>query len=157
VHLKSGCSSGALTPGSGACGQLQRQLPQLGAWMRDQARAGHRFMVMGDFNRSWDNGQAETDALLGGNAGEPVFEDPAFDAGFSSCFTGQTFTRYIDHLLVGRTGGLRPVARSFFRIRYSAPDVRHYRLSDHCPTGVVLQFTGPATGFSQAPEGGLAY
>jgi endonuclease/exonuclease/phosphatase family metal-dependent hydrolase len=157
VHLKSGCASGGLTSGAGACGQLRRQLPQLGTWMRTEARAGHRFLVLGDFNRSWENGKAEADALLGEDAGEPLFDDPGLDSGFTSCFTGQTFTRYIDHLLVGRTGGLRPVAGSFFRVRYTPPDVRHYRLSDHCPTGVVLQFTAPAMGFPQASKGGLAY
>jgi len=157
VHLKSGCAQGQLASGATACRQLARQLPQVGAWMREQAEAGHRHVVMGDFNRSWPDAETARGILRGEAAGSPDFEDPGLEAGFTSCFTGQTFTRYIDHLLIGRSGGLRPVPGSFFRVRFTPADVRHYRLSDHCPTGVVLQFTALETVPPQPRGPRLAY
>lgn len=144
VHLKSGCAEGDLNAGGGACRQLAQQLPAVGRWMAQEAAAGHRHAVLGDFNRAWEAGDGTSLTLLDDpGTGARNFVDPGREAGFRSCFPGQTFTRYIDHLLVGLTGGLRPAAGSFFRIRYTPADVRHFRLSDHCPTGVVLQFTTP--------------
>lgn len=146
VHLKSGCAQGETATGTAACRLLARQLPQVGDWMRAQALAGRRYVVMGDFNRSWPDADAERDALEGPSTGARDFEDPGLVGSFISCFPGQTFTRYIDHLLVGRSGGLRPEPGSFYRIRFTPGDVRHYRLSDHCPTGVVLEFTASTSG-----------
>ena len=145
VHLKSGCAQGAMAPEHAACRLLAQQLPQVGAWLSDQARAGHRHAALGDFNRSWErNGSA---AALGlPDRGETGLDNPGEQAGFRSCYAGQTFTRYIDHLLIGRSGGLRIEPESFFRIRFEPQDVRRYRLSDHCPTGVVLQFTAREPG-----------
>jgi endonuclease/exonuclease/phosphatase family metal-dependent hydrolase len=140
VHLKSGCSADTLGTRSAACRQLARQLPLVGSWMRDQRAKGQRHLVLGDFNRAWE---ADDLASLATATGDQDAEDPGITAGFRSCFAGQLFTRYIDHILVAPTAGLRVVAGSHFRTRYAPEDVVHYRLSDHCPTGLVLQFTTP--------------
>ena len=142
VHLKSGCATAALETPTIACRQVARQLPAVGAWMQSQRQAGHRHVVLGDFNRSWDVDSGETLALLaGGQAGPLPFDVPEASTGFISCFPGQTFTRYIDHLLVGHGGGLIAEPSNFYRVRFKPADVRHYHLSDHCPVGVVLRFT----------------
>ena len=147
VHLKSGCADASLDSGRPACSLLASQLPRVGAWMRNEARAGHRHIVLGDFNRAWDEAGPAAAVTAVGDTG-PRLDDPGELAGFRGCYTGQGFTRYIDHLLVGRGAGLALVPGSFFRIRFQPGDVRRYRLSDHCPTGAVLQFT--------AREGGTA-
>ncbi|MEY4760297.1 MAG: hypothetical protein RLZZ200_153 [Pseudomonadota bacterium] len=142
VHLKAGCARDPIDSTRPACRLLARQLPRVGAWMAEKARSGRRHVALGDFNREWDAAGPGGDVSPHGDA-TPAFDDPGEAAGFRSCYTGQTFTRYIDHLLVGRTGGLKVAPDGFFRLRYRPADVRRYRLSDHCPTGVVLQFTAP--------------
>lgn len=145
VHLKSGCADAPLDSGRPACSLLASQLPRVGAWLAREARAGHRHVVLGDFNRAWDRGGA-TAAIAPADGAPPQFDDPGAIAGFRSCYSGQGFTRYIDHLLVGRDVGLGIVPGSFFRVRFQPTDVRRYRLSDHCPTGAVLQFTASGSG-----------
>ncbi len=51
IHLKSGCGSKPLAAAEKACRELARQAPALEAWIDTQAREGHRFAVLGDFNR----------------------------------------------------------------------------------------------------------
>lgn len=52
VHLKSRCVGGPINPAkNGHCDTLQRQAQPLEAWVEDQARSGHAFMIMGDWNR----------------------------------------------------------------------------------------------------------
>ncbi len=140
VHLKSGCADAPLDSSRPACSLLASQLPRVGAWMNQESRAGHRHVVLGDFNRAWESA-GPTAAIAPTDDATLQLDDPGDSAGFRSCYSGQGFTRYIDHLLVGRGAGLGIVPGSFFRVRFEPADVRRYRLSDHCPTGVVLQFT----------------
>jgi hypothetical protein len=51
VHLKSGCPAGPLTAEGRNCELLSRQIAPLKAWIDQEARAGHRFGLLGDFNR----------------------------------------------------------------------------------------------------------
>ena len=51
VHLKSGCPAGPLTQPGRNCELLSRQVAPLEAWIDAEAAAGHRFGVLGDFNR----------------------------------------------------------------------------------------------------------
>lgn len=52
VHLKSRCVGGPINPEkNNHCGTLQRQAQPLEAWVEDQGRQGHAFMIMGDWNR----------------------------------------------------------------------------------------------------------
>ncbi len=51
VHLKSGCPAGPLTAEGRNCDLLSRQIAPLEAWIDEQARAGRRFGLLGDFNR----------------------------------------------------------------------------------------------------------
>lgn len=52
VHLKSSCPSGPMDSASNAaCRSLQHQAQPLEAWIEEQATAGRRFMIVGDWNR----------------------------------------------------------------------------------------------------------
>ena len=132
VHLKSGCARDVLPSGSRACRALGRQLPLLGDWIRSETAAGHRFAVLGDFNRDLDpdltTALPEVQGLI----------DAAHGTAFSNCYPGQTFTRYIDHILLGRELARNRVPGSFQRLHYLPRDARRYRLSDHCPISILL-------------------
>ena len=145
VHLKSGCAREQLDAGTAACELLSRQLPAVADWMRTQAAAGRRLAVLGDFNRALAPGGRDAAwATLSDGAGPGVrLADAAEGSAFRGCYPGQTHTRYIDHILLDRGRGLRVVPGSFFRIAYAPADVRRYRLSDHCPVGILLQISTP--------------
>lgn len=52
VHLKASCPGGPLDAArSTHCALLQRQAAPLEAWVEDQARRGHAFLIVGDWNR----------------------------------------------------------------------------------------------------------
>jgi len=143
VHLKSGCAREPLDAGLPACRLLARQLPRVADWIAGQAAAGHRMAVLGDFNRSYTPGAGDPawEALDAGSGAGTRLVDAAAGTRFQGCYPGQTHTRYIDHVLVGAGRGLGLVPGSFFRVPYAPADVRRYRLSDHCPVGVLLQIS----------------
>jgi len=99
--------------------------------------------VLGDFNRSYTPGAGDPawEALDAGSGAGTRLVDAAAGTRFQGCYPGQTHTRYIDHVLVGAGRGLGLVPGSFFRVPYAPADVRRYRLSDHCPVGVLLQIS----------------
>jgi hypothetical protein len=51
VHLKSGCPAGRSPPKAATATLLSAQIAPLEAWIDEEARAGRRFGVLGDFNR----------------------------------------------------------------------------------------------------------
>ncbi|HVY80753.1 MAG TPA: endonuclease/exonuclease/phosphatase family protein [Steroidobacteraceae bacterium] len=142
VHLKSGCSDKPLAGGGDkACDTLARQVPALERWIDGQARAGHRFAVLGDFNREllgergpvrmWSemsDGDPPGAHLLNVAQGQP----------FRNCVPGQAHAAFIDHIVLGGALAGALVPGSFERVTYSAADARHARLSDHCPVAVRL-------------------
>jgi endonuclease/exonuclease/phosphatase family metal-dependent hydrolase len=150
VHLKSGCSRKPLDSGDHACSTLARQVPILEGWIDREARAGHRFAVLGDFNRELlsEPGPARS------ASGQPLWVWPEIDDGsppgadltnvaggqpFRNCVPGQPHSDFIDHIVLGaRLAGSR-LPGSFERITFSAADARHARLSDHCPLAIRLQ------------------
>jgi endonuclease/exonuclease/phosphatase family metal-dependent hydrolase len=145
VHLKSGCAREPLDSPSAACRLLARQLLAVADWIRRQTAAGHRLAVLGDFNLSFarDARDPAWEALTAGTGAELQLTDAADGTRFLGCYPGQTHTRYIDHVLVGAGRGLRVEPGSFFRVPYAPADVRRYRLSDHCPVGILLQISTP--------------
>lgn len=142
VHLKSGCPRQALDSRREACTMLARQIPELERWIDAQAATGHRFAVLGDFNRDL---LAERGA--GGlwdeiNDGEPagatlvtVVEGQAY----TNCTNTQNYQGYIDHVVLGSKLAAWRVPGSFVRLTYSDVDAASRKLSDHCPVGVDLQ------------------
>jgi endonuclease/exonuclease/phosphatase family metal-dependent hydrolase len=149
VHLKSGCSSKPLTAPDKACQELARQAPILEAWIDTQARAGRRFVVLGDFNRDLLSEQSHATTLGRGSSlwaeisdGAPPGEalrNAASGAAFRNCVPGQGYRGYIDNILLSRALAADAIPGSFSRLTYSAADARHARLSDHCPVSIRLQ------------------
>ena len=140
VHLKSGCQRQPLDSRAQACGRLALQAPALHQWVASQQQAGHRFAVLGDFNR--DLLAERADGLwmrLGANSPETALVNTASRAAFRNCYAGQTHTGYIDYILLGNTLAPALVSGSFERLTYSATDAWRLKLSDHCPVAIRLR------------------
>jgi endonuclease/exonuclease/phosphatase family metal-dependent hydrolase len=132
-----------------ACHELARQARPLEAWIDAQARAGHRFAVLGDFNRDLQSEEARGNALGPDGsfwseiheAGVPkvTLRNAAKGAAFLNCVPGQGYHGYIDNILLSPSLVPEVVPGSFARITYTAADARHARLSDHCPVSIRLK------------------
>jgi 5'-nucleotidase (lipoprotein e(P4) family) len=151
VHLKSGCPAGPIADARTVdCESLAAQLGPLESWIDEQARAGRRFAVLGDFNRRFarESGPAWT------AEGRPLNVWPVLDDGdpagadlvatterqpFQKCVSDDPFDSYVDHVVLGRRLARQVVPRSWIRVTYSTEDARRFRLSDHCPVGAVLE------------------
>lgn len=150
VHLKSGCPEGPLTSADADCATLSRQIPLLEHWIDEQARAGRRFGVLGDFNRriSIEQGGARdtTGRLLNLwaeiNDGDPpdgALTEVTLTAPFRKCVATDEYDSYIDLLVLGPKLAEDIVPDSFQRVTYSTEDFERFALSDHCPVGVELR------------------
>jgi len=132
VHLKTGCQTEALTrPSRPQCALLARQVAPLAGWVEAREAEKIPFLVMGDFNRIFD----EPDffgAVLGKSAKltrvTEGFENP--------CWDGAPF---IDHIFVGGTARAWVVPGSLrVQIFREVGEAWKSRLSDHCPVSVTL-------------------
>jgi endonuclease/exonuclease/phosphatase family metal-dependent hydrolase len=133
VHLKSGCARAPLDSASRPCRALSAQLPEIARWVAEQRRLGHRFAVLGDFNRQ--SGLAL--ASLG-------LSDPSKAAKFENCYPGQMHTGYIDHILLDPALLRLTVPGSFEHLTYRVSHVHRRKLSDHCPLALRLKVDGRA-------------
>lgn len=138
VHLKSGCARGDLAQAGpprsrhqASCATLASQIPSLAAWVAARQREAAPFLLLGDFNRSFDAPEPMAAAL---QAAGPL---QRLTAGFANpCWGGEDF---IDHLFAGGAarGWVQPGS-----LRVLVYDERAYRerhgLSDHCPVSVRL-------------------
>lgn len=140
VHLKSGCARGSLESRARSCERLSRQAPALREWIAAQERAGHRFAVLGDFNRELQGEHGEgLWSRIGASDGDKPLLNTADGESFRNCFPGQTHTGYIDYVLLGPN--LAPALQrgSFERLTYSPVDAWRLKLSDHCPVAIKLR------------------
>ena len=129
---------------------LTQQIPALRAWIAQQAAAGRRFALLGDFNRrmTLEAGPARDAA---GNAANlwgvlDAADKSAADLTnivaaqpFTKCVAGSEYSSYIDTVVVGRDLASAIADKSFVRVTYSAADAAQYRLSDHCPVGIEFR------------------
>lgn len=154
VHLKSGCPRGPLDSGKPECSKLAQQAPLLEAWIDEQARAGHAFAVLGDFNRDLlheagparDASGAQLNLYAEINDGEPpdaALVNAAADQPFINCSAAQNFTGYIDNILLGRRLAARRVSGGFERLTYRTADALRRKLSDHCPVALRIRVDDP--------------
>jgi endonuclease/exonuclease/phosphatase family metal-dependent hydrolase len=142
VHLKSGCARDDLGSQRPSCAELASQIPPLERWIDDQARENRPFAVLGDFNRDlrreppgpslW--GQLDDldppDADLVNTADGQIFQN---------CMPQQTFSGFIDYIVLGRRMARGLVENSFGRALYRPRDARRRKLSDHCPVFIRLR------------------
>ena len=150
VHLKSGCARQGLDSRREACVLLARQIPELERWVDAQAAAGHRYAILGDFNRDL---LAEREPARGDDAVRPGLWS-ALDDGdppgarliavvegqpYSNCTSSQNYNGYIDHVVLGASLATWRVPGSFVRLTYDDTEAAQRKLSDHCPVGVDLR------------------
>jgi 5'-nucleotidase (lipoprotein e(P4) family) len=151
VHLKSGCHQGVIDGAQReACAALAAQAEPLERWIDAQAAAGLRFAVLGDFNRRFalERGPARdaagrlTGLLAEIGDGEPAgarLTDVTRGTRFVGCSAGDSYTAYIDTVLLGERLARRYSRRALIRLPYDEADIAAgRRLSDHCAVGVSL-------------------
>jgi len=164
VHLKAGCRIDRLDVGKEACRDLARQVPALEAWIDEQARSGRYFAVLGDFNRDLLSDSGPARAANGRllrlwpeiDDGDPPGADlvnAAEGQRFVNCTPGQSYTGYIDFIVLGESLAQRMVPGSFERLTFSPSDARRRRLSDHCPVAVRIRLPDAVDSASPAAAG----
>ena len=142
VHLKSGCSRDALNAAKPACAELSRQLPALERWIDSQAGEHKPFAVLGDFNRDLRREPAGPSIWGAINDRDPPEADlvnTAEGQAFQNCMPSQTFSGYIDYIVLGRRVARGLVENSFGRELYRPADAVRRKLSDHCPVFIRLR------------------
>jgi endonuclease/exonuclease/phosphatase family metal-dependent hydrolase len=142
VHLKSGCSRDALDSTRPACTQLRSQVSILEKWIDQQAAAGIPFGVLGDFNRDLRREPAGPSLWADLDDADPPDADlvnTAEGQAFQNCSPAQTFSGYIDYILLGRQLVRGLVAGSFGRELFRPRDALRRKLSDHCPVFIRLR------------------
>jgi 5'-nucleotidase (lipoprotein e(P4) family) len=149
VHLKSGCPAGPLTAPGRNCELLTKQVAPLEAWIEAEANAGHRFGLLGDFNRRFnlEKGPArdaegrQLNVMAEINDGVPAASKLTNITGaqkFTPCTTGSEYREFIDNILLGRDLAKNVVKKSFTRVVFKDEDAKTHWLSDHCPVGIDL-------------------
>ncbi len=151
VHLKSGCSRDRLDSARPACGELMRQVPVLERWIDARAAENIPFGVLGDFNRDLRREPVESSLWLDIDDGDPPGADlvnTSEGRAFENCMPSQTFSGYIDYIILGRDLAHRMVSDSFGRALYRPRDALRRKLSDHCPVFIRLRVADAVGGSS---------
>jgi endonuclease/exonuclease/phosphatase family metal-dependent hydrolase len=111
-------------------------------WVDDQAASGVPFGVLGDFNRDLRREPAGPSIWADLDDADPPDADlvnTAEGQAFENCSPAQTFSGYIDYILLGRRMGQGLVAGSFGRELFRPRDALRRKLSDHCPVFIRLR------------------
>jgi endonuclease/exonuclease/phosphatase family metal-dependent hydrolase len=99
VHLKNGCFDNATT--SSASAALPAQVPVLEGWIDAAAEGPVPFIVLGDFNRRFNQTNDQVWANL--DDGEPSNADlTTLTQDMPVSCRDHTFTEFIDHLVIDR-------------------------------------------------------
>ena len=142
VHLKSGCARDSLTSTRASCGELARQVPVLEQWIDAQAADHKPFAVLGDFNRDLRRepaGPSVWAEIDDANPPDADLVNTAEGQAFQNCMNSQTFSGYIDYIILGRQMAQGLVADSFGRELFPPKDAQRRKLSDHCPVFIRLR------------------
>jgi endonuclease/exonuclease/phosphatase family metal-dependent hydrolase len=136
VHLRSGCFENAST--SSACETLLAQMPVLEGWIDAAAESPTPFIVLGDFNRRFN--QPGDQVWAGLDDGEPPHVDlTALTQDMPVSCRDHMVTECIDHLVVDRRVLPWVDGSSFRQVTYRQADKAVWnQLSDHCPVVVEL-------------------
>jgi endonuclease/exonuclease/phosphatase family metal-dependent hydrolase len=150
VHLKSGCPAGPLTAEGRNCALLSQQVAPLKAWIEGEARAGHRFGLLGDFNRRFSlekgplrdaggrllnvYGEIDSSTLPAARLTNVTAREK-----FTPCTTDSEYREFIDNILLGKDLAASVLRKSFVRVVFNDQDAKQHWLSDHCPVGIELR------------------
>jgi endonuclease/exonuclease/phosphatase family metal-dependent hydrolase len=136
VHLKSGCFDNAIS--GSACNKLFTQVPVLEEWIDEAADGPHPFIVLGDFNRRFN--QPEDVIWTDLDDAEPPNADlTAITEHMPISCRDNRFADFIDHIVFDKRA-IAFVDRSSFRhITYRQADREAWdKISDHCPVVVEM-------------------
>jgi endonuclease/exonuclease/phosphatase family metal-dependent hydrolase len=142
VHLKSGCARDPLDSTKPSCAELNRQLPALERWIDARAAEHKPFAVLGDFNRDLRReppGRALWGDIDDANPPGADLVNTAEGQTFENCMPSQTFSGFIDYIILDRQMARGLVENSFGRAIYRPRDAQRRRLSDHCPVFIRLK------------------
>jgi endonuclease/exonuclease/phosphatase family metal-dependent hydrolase len=142
VHLKSGCARDVLDSARPSCQELAKQVPALERWIDAQAGEHKAFAVLGDFNRDLQREPAGTSLWGAIDDADPPDADlvnTAEGQTFQNCMPSQTFSGFIDYIVLGRVMARGLVENSFGRALYRPRDAIRRKLSDHCPVFIRLK------------------
>jgi endonuclease/exonuclease/phosphatase family metal-dependent hydrolase len=142
VHLKSGCARDVLDSGRPSCGELSRQVPVLERWIDTQASEHKPFALLGDFNRDLRREPAGLSVWAEIDDASPPEADlvnTAEGQAFQNCMPSQTFSGFIDYIILGRQMAQGLVRDSFGRELFPPKDALRRKLSDHCPVFIRLR------------------
>ena len=142
VHLKSGCARDSLDSTRPNCGVLARQVPVLERWIDAQAAENKPFAVLGDFNRDLrrePSGPSVWAEIDDASPPEADLVNTAEGQAFQNCMSSQTFSGYIDYIILGRQMARGLVKDSFGRELFPLKDAQRRKLSDHCPVFIRLR------------------
>jgi endonuclease/exonuclease/phosphatase family metal-dependent hydrolase len=149
VHLKSGCAREPLDSTRPSCGELARQVPVLERWIDAQANEHKPFAVLGDFNRDLRREPAGTSVWGEIDDASPPDADlvnTAEGQEFQNCMPSQTFSGYIDYIILGRQMAQGMAKDSFGRELFPPKDALRRKLSDHCPVFIRLRVADAVRG-----------
>lgn len=136
VHLKSGCPAQSLESGGDNCPLLKQQLPILARWVKERIDENVPFIILGDFNRIFEDNEAFWKAMnLNGQAGLV-----RSTAGRTSACWGGSHPKFIDHIVFG--GRTRDwVQKTTFKVLVYDETKKSFqeRISDHCPQSITLK------------------
>jgi endonuclease/exonuclease/phosphatase family metal-dependent hydrolase len=147
VHLKSGCARDPLDSVKASCAELKRQAPYLERWIETQATGHKPFAVLGDFNRDLQHEPAGATLWAEIDAAEAPGADLVNTADgqkFQNCMPSQTFSGFIDYIVLGHEMARGLVPGSFGRELYRPRDAARRKLSDHCPVFIRLRVADAA-------------
>jgi endonuclease/exonuclease/phosphatase family metal-dependent hydrolase len=151
VHLKSGCARDPLDSAKPSCAELARQVPVLEQWIEAQASEHKPFAVLGDFNRDLRREPPGISLWADIDDANPPAADlvnTAEGQAFQNCMPSQTFSGYIDYIILGRQMAQGLVKDSFGRELFRPKDALRRKLSDHCPVFIRLRVADATRGLS---------
>jgi endonuclease/exonuclease/phosphatase family metal-dependent hydrolase len=149
VHLKSGCARDALDSTRSACAVLARQVPVLERWIDTQSGENRPFAVLGDFNRDLRREPAGPSLWADIDDANPPGADlvnTADGKAFQNCMPSQTFSGFIDYIVLGRQMARGLVPESFGRALFRPKDAQRRKLSDHCPVFIRIRVADATRG-----------
>lgn len=149
VHLKSGCARDSLESTRPSCGELARQVSVLEHWIDTQANEHRSFALLGDFNRDLQReppGASIWAEIDDANPPEADLVNTAEGQVFQNCMPSQTFSGYIDYIILGRQMARGLVKNSFGRELFPPKDAQRRKLSDHCPVFIRLRVADAVRG-----------
>jgi endonuclease/exonuclease/phosphatase family metal-dependent hydrolase len=142
IHLKSGCARDALDSARPSCAELGRQVAVLERWIDAQAANQKAFGILGDFNRDLRREPAGVSVWADLDDADPPAADlvnTAEGQAFQNCMPSQTFSGFIDYIVLGRQLAQGLVKNSFGRALFGPKDALRRKLSDHCPVFIRLR------------------